>query len=146
MSITLDILQIQAFLPHRYPFLLVDKIMEITEDKIVGVKNVTMNEPMFQGHFPGNPGVTTLPCKGYSNQVSLLLQPVALGLGFTVVPRYARQAFAAQDKIAVLQCGQPVIDTLWAIYRAEWPLNARCRLVLERIRSTLNQAAASQIQ
>lgn len=95
-------------------------------------------------HFPGNPGVATLPCKGYSNQVSLLLQPVALGLGFTVVPRYARQAFAAQQQIAVLQCGQPVIDKLWAIYRAEWPLNARCRLVLEQIRATLNQAAASQ--
>jgi len=95
-------------------------------------------------HFPGNPGVATLPCKGYSNQVSLLLQPVALGLGFTVVPRYARQAFAAQQQIAVLQCGQPVVDKLWAIYRSEWPLSARCRLVLERIRTTLNTAAASQ--
>jgi UDP-3-O-[3-hydroxymyristoyl] N-acetylglucosamine deacetylase/3-hydroxyacyl-[acyl-carrier-protein] dehydratase len=42
-------------LPHRYPFLLVDKIMEITEDGIVGVKNITMNEPQFTGHFPGNP-------------------------------------------------------------------------------------------
>jgi UDP-3-O-[3-hydroxymyristoyl] N-acetylglucosamine deacetylase/3-hydroxyacyl-[acyl-carrier-protein] dehydratase len=42
-------------LPHRYPFLLVDKVMEITDEGIVGVKNVTMNEPMFQGHFPGNP-------------------------------------------------------------------------------------------
>lgn len=46
---------IERMLPHRYPFLLVDKVMEITEDSIVGVKNVTMNEPMFQGHFPGNP-------------------------------------------------------------------------------------------
>jgi UDP-3-O-[3-hydroxymyristoyl] N-acetylglucosamine deacetylase/3-hydroxyacyl-[acyl-carrier-protein] dehydratase len=42
-------------LPHRYPFLLIDKIMEITGDTIVGVKNVTMNEPQFTGHFPGNP-------------------------------------------------------------------------------------------
>lgn len=50
-----NINDIERMLPHRYPFLLVDKIMEITEDKIVGVKNVTMNEPMFQGHFPGNP-------------------------------------------------------------------------------------------
>lgn len=46
---------IEKMLPHRYPFLLVDKIMEITENSIVGVKNVTRNEPMFQGHFPGNP-------------------------------------------------------------------------------------------
>jgi UDP-3-O-[3-hydroxymyristoyl] N-acetylglucosamine deacetylase/3-hydroxyacyl-[acyl-carrier-protein] dehydratase len=50
-----NINDIEKMLPHRYPFLLVDKIMEITENSIVGVKNVTMNEPMFQGHFPGNP-------------------------------------------------------------------------------------------
>jgi UDP-3-O-[3-hydroxymyristoyl] N-acetylglucosamine deacetylase/3-hydroxyacyl-[acyl-carrier-protein] dehydratase len=42
-------------LPHRYPFLLVDKVIEITADKIVGVKNVTFNEQFFQGHFPNNP-------------------------------------------------------------------------------------------
>ena len=50
-----NINDIEKLLPHRYPFLLVDKVMEVTEDSIVGVKNVTMNEPMFQGHFPGNP-------------------------------------------------------------------------------------------
>lgn len=50
-----DINDISKMLPHRYPFLLIDKIMDITEDGIVGVKNVTMNEPFFQGHFPGNP-------------------------------------------------------------------------------------------
>ena len=46
---------IERMLPHRYPFLLVDKVMELTENSIIGVKNVTMNEPMFTGHFPGNP-------------------------------------------------------------------------------------------
>lgn len=50
-----DINAIEAMLPHRYPFLMIDKIMSIEEDGIVGVKNVTMNEPFFQGHFPGNP-------------------------------------------------------------------------------------------
>lgn len=50
-----DINQIESMLPHRYPFLLVDKILEMDENKVVGVKNVTMNEPFFQGHFPGNP-------------------------------------------------------------------------------------------
>ena len=45
-----------SFLPHRYPFLLVDRILEIEGDKrIVGLKNVTINEPFFQGHFPGAP-------------------------------------------------------------------------------------------
>jgi UDP-3-O-[3-hydroxymyristoyl] N-acetylglucosamine deacetylase/3-hydroxyacyl-[acyl-carrier-protein] dehydratase len=50
-----DINDITKMLPHRYPFLLIDKIMEMDETSIVGVKNVTMNEPFFQGHFPGNP-------------------------------------------------------------------------------------------
>ncbi len=50
-----DINDIEKMLPHRYPFLLVDKVMEITDDTIIGVKNVTMNEPQFTGHFPGNP-------------------------------------------------------------------------------------------
>jgi len=45
-----------SFLPHRYPFLLVDRILEVEGDKrIVGLKNVTINEPFFQGHFPGAP-------------------------------------------------------------------------------------------
>ncbi len=46
---------IERMLPHRFPFLMIDKIMEITENSIVGVKNITMNEPIFTGHFPGNP-------------------------------------------------------------------------------------------
>lgn len=50
-----DINDIEKMLPHRYPFLLVDKVMEITDDTIVGLKNITMNEPQFTGHFPGNP-------------------------------------------------------------------------------------------
>jgi UDP-3-O-[3-hydroxymyristoyl] N-acetylglucosamine deacetylase/3-hydroxyacyl-[acyl-carrier-protein] dehydratase len=52
----LDIRRIQKILPHRYPFLLVDKIIEVEGDrKIKGVKNVTFNEQFFQGHFPGTP-------------------------------------------------------------------------------------------
>ncbi|MEA2042713.1 MAG: bifunctional UDP-3-O-[3-hydroxymyristoyl] N-acetylglucosamine deacetylase/3-hydroxyacyl-ACP dehydratase [Bacteroidota bacterium] len=50
-----DIMQIREILPHRPPFLLVDKIMTLTEKEVVGVKNVTMNEPFFVGHFPGEP-------------------------------------------------------------------------------------------
>ena len=49
-------IDIQKILPHRYPFLLVDKIVEMEEGKTIkGIKNVTVNEPFFQGHFPGNP-------------------------------------------------------------------------------------------
>jgi UDP-3-O-[3-hydroxymyristoyl] N-acetylglucosamine deacetylase/3-hydroxyacyl-[acyl-carrier-protein] dehydratase len=50
-----DSKQIEKTLPHRYPFLLVDKIIELTDTTIIGVKNVTFNENFFQGHFPGNP-------------------------------------------------------------------------------------------
>jgi beta-hydroxyacyl-ACP dehydratase FabZ len=52
----LDITQIMGLLPHRYPFLLIDRILEFEMNKsIVGIKNVTMNEQFFQGHFPGHP-------------------------------------------------------------------------------------------
>ncbi len=50
-----DIVQIEKWLPHRYPFLLVDKIIELSAEHVVGVKNVTFNEQFFQGHFPSNP-------------------------------------------------------------------------------------------
>ena len=53
---TLDIRELLTLLPHRYPFLLIDKIVEIDGDNsAVGIKNVTFNEPHFQGHFPGHP-------------------------------------------------------------------------------------------
>jgi beta-hydroxyacyl-ACP dehydratase FabZ len=52
----LTINEIMDFLPHRYPFLMIDRIIEFEADKrIVGLKNVTINEPFFQGHFPGHP-------------------------------------------------------------------------------------------
>ncbi|MSO92143.1 MAG: 3-hydroxyacyl-ACP dehydratase FabZ [Rhodospirillales bacterium] len=52
----LDIKRIMEFLPHRYPFLMIDKVQDIVNGvSAVGVKNVTINEPFFQGHFPGNP-------------------------------------------------------------------------------------------
>jgi UDP-3-O-[3-hydroxymyristoyl] N-acetylglucosamine deacetylase/3-hydroxyacyl-[acyl-carrier-protein] dehydratase len=52
---SLDITQIMKILPHRYPFLMVDRVVKIDGDKITGIKNVSVNEPFFQGHFPNHP-------------------------------------------------------------------------------------------
>ena len=73
----LDIQEIEKTLPHRYPFLLVDKIIELTDTHVVAIKNVTYNEPFFQGHFPSNsvmPGV-------------LLAEALAQAGGFIAIPR-----------------------------------------------------------
>ena len=76
-----DIQLIQRILPHRYPFLLVDKVVEINGfQSAVGIKNVTMNEPHFQGHFPGTPimpGVTIVEAMA---QTAGVMVGTALGL------------------------------------------------------------------
>lgn len=51
----MDIEEIRKLLPHRYPFLLVDRVLELEEERIVTIKNVTVNEEFFNGHFPGKP-------------------------------------------------------------------------------------------
>jgi len=76
-----DINLIQRILPHRYPFLLIDKVREIDgTSSAVGIKNVTMNEPHFQGHFPGNPimpGVTIIEAMA---QTAAVMIGTTLGL------------------------------------------------------------------
>jgi 3-hydroxyacyl-[acyl-carrier-protein] dehydratase len=76
-----DIQLIQRILPHRYPFLLVDRVIDITgTESAVGIKNVTMNEPHFQGHFPGTPimpGVTIIEAMA---QTAAVMVGVALDL------------------------------------------------------------------
>lgn len=78
METVLNVAQIQAFLPHRYPFLLVDRIIELTPgERIVGLKNVTINEPFFQGHFPGMPvmpGVLQIEAMAQTGGLLLLNQ------------------------------------------------------------------------
>ena len=73
---TLTIQEIMDFLPHRYPFLLIDRIVEFERAKrVVAIKNVTMNEPFFQGHFPGHPlmpGVLIVEAMAQAGAVLLL--------------------------------------------------------------------------
>jgi UDP-3-O-[3-hydroxymyristoyl] N-acetylglucosamine deacetylase / 3-hydroxyacyl-[acyl-carrier-protein] dehydratase len=75
-GVIFDINAIQSILPHRYPFLLIDKIVEFKlDEKIVSIKNVTMNEPFFQGHFPGNPimpGVLILEAMAQTGGIMML--------------------------------------------------------------------------
>ena len=64
VQLPIDVTAIQALLPHRFPFLLVDRVVEFEPHKrVLGIKNVTINEPFFQGHFPGHqvmPGVLVI--------------------------------------------------------------------------------------
>ena len=78
----LDIKMIQKILPHRYPFLMVDRIIEVAEKRVVGIKNVTINEPFFQGHFPGHPimpGVLMLEAMAQVGGVAVLTKPENVG-------------------------------------------------------------------
>jgi beta-hydroxyacyl-ACP dehydratase FabZ len=76
----IDILQILQTLPHRYPMLLVDRILEVSEDhsRCRGIKNVTVNEPFFTGHYPGRPimpGVLILECMAQVGASVLMMRP-----------------------------------------------------------------------
>ena len=76
-----DIHLIQRIIPHRYPFLLVDKVNEIVSLKsAVGIKNVTINEPFFQGHFPGVPIMPGVKIVEALAQTSAVMVGVSLGL------------------------------------------------------------------
>lgn len=79
----LDINAIQQILPHRYPFLLVDRILEVEEGKkVIGIKNVSMNEPFFQGHFPNYPvmpGVLIIEAMAQVGAMAILSMPAFAG-------------------------------------------------------------------
>lgn len=77
VKVPLNINEIQALIPHRYPFLLIDRVVEIERKKrIVALKNVTINEPFFTGHFPGHPimpGVLIVEAMAQAGVVLLML-------------------------------------------------------------------------
>lgn len=90
----MDILQIKDILPHRYPFLLIDRVVESGEGKIVAIKCVSANEPFFEGHFPNDPimpGVLIIEAMAQAGGV----------LVFTILPQYKNRPFyfAGIDKV-----------------------------------------------
>jgi 3-hydroxyacyl-[acyl-carrier-protein] dehydratase len=90
----MDIIQIKEIIPHRYPFLFVERIVECTSDAIVGIKNVSVNEPFFQGHFPNDPimpGVLILEAMAQTGGILVL----------TLFPQYRGKPFyfAGLDKV-----------------------------------------------
>lgn len=90
--------------------------------------------------FPGE-SVERLPRHGFINQIGLILEPVARGLGFAVLPSFAVRAYARQDAIRIV-AGQPqVVDTLWLIHRAEWPLTRRAQSTLDWLKQALQPTA-----
>ena len=90
-----DIQMIQRIIPHRYPFLLVDKVIDIQgTQSAVGIKNVTMNEPHFQGHFPGMPimpGVTIIEAMAQTSAV-------LVGISLDLIDKNPLVYFMAIDK------------------------------------------------
>ncbi|HDZ8979716.1 LysR family transcriptional regulator [Aeromonas veronii] len=98
----------------------------------------SMAQRLLGRRYPGQ-RVDEIPLRSFTNQIGLILEPVARGLGFTVLPRFAVTAFAQQEKIRVIQSSIEVIDTLWLIYRAEWPLPARH----QRLVTVLKQRVAA---
>lgn len=98
----LDAREIQEIIPHRYPFLLVDRIVELEAGKrAVGIKNVTINEPFFQGHFPGYPvmpGVLIVEAMAQVGAVALMMLPAYAG---------KRAFFAGMDRVRIRQQVRP---------------------------------------
>jgi len=123
----LDIKQIQEILPHRYPFLLVDRIISLEEGKkAVGIKNVSVNEPFFQGHFPDfpvMPGVLILEAMAQVGAVIVLKMPqfagkIALFAGIDKV-RFRRQVFPGDQlriEVEVLKLRSAVGKSYAAAY------------------------------
>ena len=85
----MDIKEIQSIIPHRYPFCLIDRVLELEEGKkITAIKNVTMNENFFQGHFPGEPvmpGVLIIEAMAQAGAVAIFYGEIRVRLHTLVV-------------------------------------------------------------
>ena len=82
--------------------------------------------------YPGE-RFNRLPVRGFTNQIGMILEPVVLGLGFTVLPRFAVEAFPNPERLRIVSGGPDVIDDLWLIQRAEWPVSAPAAWAVEML-------------
>jgi DNA-binding transcriptional LysR family regulator len=91
--------------------------------------------------FPGA-SIERLPRRGFINQIGLILDPVARGLGFAVLPGFAVEAYARPNAVRIVPGEPEVIDTLWLVHRAEWPLNRRAQSTLDWLQQALRPTVA----
>ena len=98
---TLDIQEILDYLPHRYPFLLIDRVVEFERAKrLVAIKNVTINEPFFQGHFPGcpiMPGVLVVEAMAQAGGILMMSEFLTGTPSWWSLPASSAPSFAARS-------------------------------------------------
>jgi 3-hydroxyacyl-[acyl-carrier-protein] dehydratase len=130
MTGQLDILQIQELLPHRYPFLLIDKVIECEPGvHLLGLKNVTFNEPFFQGHFPHLPvlpGVLIMEALAQATALLTSQTDTSLGKGVTY---YLAGIDNARFKMPVVPGDQLMLDITYLKHRRNiWSFDCRAEV------------------
>jgi 3-hydroxyacyl-[acyl-carrier-protein] dehydratase len=148
MTGQLDILQIQALLPHRYPFLLIDKVIECEPGvRLLGLKNVTFNEPFFQGHFPHLPvfpGVLIMEALAQATALLTSQTDESLGQGVTY---YLAGIDNARFKTPVVPGDQLMLDIKYLKHRRHiWSFDCRAEVAGKLAASAQIMCAASVAQ
>lgn len=149
ITLPLDSMAIRALLPHRYPFLLVDRITELEPGvKSVGIKNVTANEPHFQGHFPEYPvmpGVLIVEAMAQTGGVALMVMDeykdkLAMFAGIDKV-RFKRQVKPGDQLVMTVELGQfrRGIGTCTAIATVDGELACKGELMFALVPSPMTE-------
>ena len=129
MTATLDILQIQELLPHRYPFLLIDRVVECEPGvRLKALKNVTFNEPFFQGHFPHQPIMPgVLIMEALAQATALLISQTAQDLGKATY--YLAGIDGARFKKQVVPGDQLMLEVTYLKHKRHlWSLDCRAEV------------------
>lgn len=156
MEFMLDVEDIRALLPHRYPLLLVDRILEVQPgERIVGLKNVTINEPFFNGHFPGQaimPGVLILEAMAQVAGVMLMLMPEYRGklayIGAMENVRFRRPVIPGDTLVteATLTAIRKTVGKVHMIARVGDEVVAECDLTLAMKEHRMAEETQARLQ